>query len=106
MDTKTSHLKALHALGKWQCVYADTLALNYVAREPFLAVSPSCLYSGEVAMHYATNADLANDRSFVGPCWELYNRFLYLVTGCDEEGREGKHKVHTKAKDDSWQKVK
>ena len=106
IDTKASHLEALHALAKWQCVYSNALALNDVARQPFRAVSPSCLYSGRVAMHYATVENPARDHHFVGENskpWELYNRFLYLVTGIDEEGRTGKHEVKKKEDKDSKQ---
>lgn len=105
--TKASHLEALHALAKWQCVYSDAMALNLMARQPFSTISPSCLYSGSVAMYYATITNLANDRFIVGEKWELYNQFLYLVTGCDEEGRQGKHMVRTKdRKDSGWQVAK
>jgi hypothetical protein len=102
INTKEAHLEALHVFAKWQCVYSDALALNDVARQPFQATGPSHLYSGEVAMHYATTVDLKGDRSIVGESWELYNTFLYLVTGCDEEGKKGKHIV----KDSGWQVVK
>ena len=106
IDTKAAHLEALHAFAKWQCVYSDALALNDFARQPFHAVSPSCLYSGEVAMRYASVTNLTNEleRFIVREKWELYNRFLYLVTGCDEEGRQGKHMVRTKESKD-WQVV-
>ena len=104
IDTKASHLEALHALAKWQCVYSNAWALNDVARQPFRAVSLSCLYSGRVAMHYATVENPARDRHIVGEKpWELYNQFLYLVTGIDEEGREGGHEVKKKEHKDSKQ---
>ena len=107
IDTKAAHLEALHALAKWQCVYSSALALNDVARQPFRAVSPSCLYSGRVAMHYATVENPARGRQIVGEKpWELYNQFLYLVTGIDEEGRKGGHEVkkkEPKQDEDSWQ---
>ena len=104
IDTKAAHLEALHALAKWLCVYSSALALNDVARQPFRAVSPSCLYSGEVAMRYAIVESPARDRHIVEEKpWELYNRFLYLVTGIDEEGRKGRHEVKNKEHKDSWQ---
>jgi hypothetical protein len=103
INTKEAHLEALHVFAKWQCVYSDALALNDVARQPFQATGPSHLYSGKVAMHYATNVDLKGDRFIVGESWELYNTFLYLVTGCDEEGKKGKH---IKLKHSGWQVVK
>ncbi len=53
--TRSDHLTALHAFSQWQCVYYNAIGLNYLAKEPFPSTSPACLYSGQVAMHYATN---------------------------------------------------
>ena len=58
-------------------------------------------------MFYATNANLAEDRHIVGGKWGLYNTFLYLVTGSDEEGGVGKHKVRVRESGGSgWEVVK
>ena len=89
------HLTALHAFGQWQCVYSDAMALNYVAREPFSATSPASLYSGEAVMCLATKKSVREEaiRILVADPekWELFNIFLYLITGLDENGRRGKH---------------
>ena len=98
--TRSDHLIALHSFAQWQCVYFDCKALNYVAREPFPTTSPASLYSGEVAMHYASIScegvqldgflkDGSDEKT-------LYSSFLYLVTGRSEEERMGKHVVSTK----------
>ena len=94
--TKSAHLTALHAFAEWQCVYSDAMALNRLAREPFLTTSPARLYSGEVTMYYAFISEqkenwLADFISKDSKEWELFNNLLYLVTGCDENRREGRH---------------
>ncbi len=93
-ETKSDHLMALHAFAQWQCVYYDALSLNYLAREPFPPTSPACLYSGEVVMFYASFArkNLRMDCVFQDSSERsLFNKFLYLVTGCDDEERRGRH---------------
>ena len=82
-------LMPLHFYAQWQCVYYDTMCLNSLAREPFVATSPARLYSGEVAMYYAiTSAQnerwLDNIISRDSNEWVLLNQLLYLVTGCNE----------------------
>ncbi len=95
---KEDHLIALHAFAQWQCVYYDTISLNQLTREPFETTSPHYLYSGIIAMYYASlvRKNIPPDRMIVKGSeeWNLYNRFLYLVTGCDGEGRKGKHAKH------------
>ena len=92
---KPEHLTALHAFGQWQCVYYDAMALNYVAREPFSATSPASLYSGEAVMCLATKKSVREEAIRILAAdpekWELFNIFLYLITGLDENGRRGKH---------------
>ena len=90
--TKSRHWTALHSFSQWQCVYFDAMALNYLARESFPTTSPASLYSGKVAMHYATNVSHVRDwiacsitKGSRG--WGLFNDFLYLITGNDENGR-------------------
>ena len=94
-DAKHDVLTALHAFAQWQCVYHDARALNYLAREPFSTTSPASLYSGEVAMHYASFArkNLRVDSAIAAGSeqWVLYNKFLYLVTGSDGRGKVGGH---------------
>ncbi len=93
------HLTALHAFAQWQCVYHDAMSLNYLSREPFPTTSPACLYTGEVAMYYALismEKEKWLDDIFIAKDsveWRLFNKFLYLVTGQDEEGRKGKHGI-------------
>ena len=92
--TKSYHLKALHTFAQWKCVYHDAMTLNYLAREPFATTSPAFLYSGEVAMYHAMKFatygamwldTVIQKRS--SKEWKLLNKFLYLVTGYDEEQR-------------------
>ena len=90
--TKSRHLTALHSFAQWQCVYFDAMALNYLAREPLPTTSPASLYSGKVAMYYATNVSHVGDwiacsitKGSRG--WDILNDILYLVTGKDENGR-------------------
>ena len=102
LDTKESHLKALHAFAKWQCVYHDAMSLNHLARGPFPTTSPARLYSGQVVMHYAAVCNQENwlDSVFAlqhtsggisaqhnPAAWQLFNRLLLVVTGHDENGR-------------------
>ena len=89
--TKSAHLTALHAFAEWQCVYSDAMALNRLAREPFLTTSPARLYSGEVTMYYAFVSERKENwlDDFIfkySEEWALFNKLLYLVTGRDEEG--------------------
>ena len=97
-DTKSDHMSALHVFAQWQCVYHDAMTLNHLTREPFFSTSPAYLFSGRVAMHCASYARRNQNLDGVVPRgtkgWELYNRFLYLVTGCDAEGRRGRHAKH------------
>ena len=94
--TKGQHLRALHAFAKWQCVYYDARALNYLAREPFPTTSPASLYSGEVAMHYATTVgDWIASITKGSRGWSLFNDFLYLITGSDENGRSRRQRSWT-----------
>lgn len=93
-ETKQDHLTALHVFTQWQCVYHDALSLNYLVGEPFLSTSPAELYSGKVVMYYASFArkNLRFDSVFCNSVERsLFNRFLYLTTGCDDDGRRGKH---------------
>ena len=83
--TKLAHLTALHAFAQWQCVYFDARALNYLAREPFPSTSPAHLYSGRVAMYYATSVShegywLADIISRGSDEWILFYKLLYLIT--------------------------
>ena len=88
--TKCRHMTALHSFAQWQCVYFDAMALNYLAREPFPTTSPASLFSGEVAMWYATAirhgrdwiTDFITERSEE---WELVKKLLRLVTGYDKD---------------------
>lgn len=97
-ETKADHLTSLHALAQWQCVYYDAMSLNYLAREPFPATSPACLYSGEVAMYCASlarkNQNVDDAIVHGSEEWKLYNKFLYLITGYDNAGRRGDHAKH------------
>lgn len=111
METRKSHLQDLHAFSKWQCVYSDAMALNYVAREPFCTVSPSSLFSGQVAMHYAEIADSAMLDQIVRAegmdKWDLYNKLLYLIITCNEKRQRGERVPQSKEKEDSsWEEVK
>lgn len=103
--TRSAHLTALHAFAQWQCVYFDARALNYLAREPFPTTSPAFLYSGEVAMHYATIIShqedwLAGVVERDSDQWKLINTFLHFVTGRQEE------RSTTKGSTTHWTKVK
>lgn len=106
-DTKQDYLSALHAFAQWQCVYRDAMALNCLVREPFPTTSPAFLFSGRLAMYYASFAhknqnvdDVVMAHGPASDLWMLYNQFLYLVTGCDGKGRRGQHAKHQpKAKD-------
>ncbi|ORU90817.1 MAG: hypothetical protein A6F71_07655 [Cycloclasticus sp. symbiont of Poecilosclerida sp. M] len=73
-------LRALHAFAKWQCVYHDATALNYVAREPFPTTSFASLYSGEVAMYYALSQSVDGAFDAGSDEWKLYKKLLELVT--------------------------
>ena len=88
-SARPDHLTALHAFAQWQCTYFDARALNYLAREPFPTTSPASLYSGEVAMHYATS--VPHERNWIDDFldkdseeWSLFSKFLHIITGCDE----------------------
>ena len=90
--TKGRHLTALHCFAQWQCVYYDARALNYLAREPFPTTSPASLYSGKVAMHYATDVAHEYGWDWLRLCTatrisprglELIGMFWRLVTGSD-----------------------
>ena len=100
VNTKPDVLMAVHAFAQWQCVYHDAMALNYVAREPFPTTSPASLYSGGVAMHYASFArrNLSVDGAIAAEGkkdeGKLYRKLLYLVTGCDGGGKVGGHARH------------
>ena len=79
--SNSKYQQALHTFAKWQCVYHDATALNYVACEPFPTTSIASLYSGQVAMSYALGyrsvdgvIDAGSDEG------KLYKRFLDLVT--------------------------
>ena len=69
-------LETLHAYAQWQCTYFDAVALNQLLMEPLKYVSPACLYSGEVAMHYAAicsqseTCELTEDQNM------LYNHLM------------------------------
>ena len=99
--SRSNHNQALHAFAQWQCVYYNATILNLLAGEPFLTTSPALLYSGEAAMYYAS---VSHQQSFQRRNWidnflttdscqrELFKEFLYLTTGCDEDGWPiGKH---------------
>ena len=80
----SKYLQALHAFAKWQCVYHDAMALNYVAREPFPTTSIASLYSGKVAMCYALghrSVDGAIDAASAEG--KLYKRLLDLITASE-----------------------
>lgn len=49
-----ANLCDLHAFAQWQCIYYDAMVLNYVVREPFITTCPSLLFSGKIAMFYAS----------------------------------------------------
>ncbi len=51
-----NNFHALHAFAEWQCVYYDVMVLNNIARAPFLSTSPACLFSGRVAMFFASSS--------------------------------------------------
>lgn len=97
-DTKPDHMISLHVFAQWQCVYHDAMTLNRLVREPFFTTSPAYLFSGRIAMYYASfarkNQSLDSIITHDSKGWELYNRFLYLITGYDVEGRRGGHTKH------------
>ena len=114
-ETKSDHLRSLHAFAQWQCVYCDAMALNYLAREPFVATNPSSLFSGKVAMYYASlsqkNVKTEHVLADRPEEWALLNNLLYLITGSDGKGRIGSHAkyqpkpkrpFHTKEEDPSF----
>jgi len=53
-ETGQRDMLALHVFAQWQCVYYDALVLNNVAKTPFISTSPSEIYSGRVAMFFAS----------------------------------------------------
>ncbi len=46
-----------HAFLQWQCVWYDVIGLNQALCEPFETPSPSALFDGPLALHYATHVD-------------------------------------------------
>ena len=74
----SKYQQALHAFAKWQCVYHDAIALNYVTYEPFPTTSIASLYSGQVAMSYALGYRSADEAASAEG--KLYNSFLRLAT--------------------------
>ena len=80
----SKYLQALHAFAQWQCVYHDSMALNYVACEPFPTTSIASLYSGGVAMCFALGYRSIHgviDAASAGG--KLYKKLLDLVTASD-----------------------
>lgn len=97
-ESKPDYMNALHTFAQWQCIYHDAMSLNYLAKEPFPTTSPSLLFSGRVAFFYASfackNMSIDSVLCHGTEEWSLYNKFLYLVTGRDQEGRVGDHAKH------------
>ena len=85
----------LHMFAKWQCVYYDAVSLNCLVGEPFETTSPAFLFSGEAATHFVSIAHKDPSLESVlrrdSDERKLFNTLLYLATGCDLEGRKGKH---------------
>ena len=62
-----------------------------------MTTSPGSLFSGKIAMYYAQSSDDKIDNDIMEcNAWDLFNKFLYLVTGRDEEGKTGKHERQKK----------
>ena len=82
--------EALHAFAQWQSVYFNALSLNQLLQEPFRYITPSHLYDGETAMHYAvipcTEEAVLKDLEWDD--WTLYKNLMCLITG----GRKNKKK--------------
>ena len=93
--SRSVQYQVIHAFAQWQCVYYDTVSLNSLAGKPFEITSPAFLFSGEVATHFVSIA--LKDPSLKSVLRrdsderKLFNTLLYLATGCDLEGRKGKH---------------
>ena len=60
---KQSNFLALHVFAQWQCVYYDAMVLNNITRTPLLTTSPSELFSGKVAMFFASSKALTTKES-------------------------------------------
>ena len=80
--TKPDHLRSLHAFAQWQCVYIDAMALNRLAQEPFVTTSRCSLFTGKVAMYYASSDHLIEERikHIDREKQKLFDTFLHLVT--------------------------
>ncbi len=91
-DTKQDHFSSLHGFAQWQCIYHDLMNLNFLLHEPFITVNPALLFSGKVAMFYASfvrksrSPDEVLHRS--SEAWAVYNDCLFLVTGSDADKRK------------------
>ena len=99
--------QALHAFAQWQSVYFDALSLNQLLQEPFQSITPSRLYDGEIAMHYAviscTEEAVLQDLEWDD--WTLYQNLIRLITGGrkDEDTAPNTKVVPPKpCKEQSW----
>ena len=90
--TKQDHYSTLHAFAQWQCVYHDLVMLNTLLEEPFTSANPALLFSGRMALFYASFARKSRSPEEVihrsSEAWRVYNNCLYLITGFDAEGRK------------------
>ena len=57
------NMLALHVFAQWQCVYYDALVLNNIAKAPFISTSPSEIFSGRVAMFFASSKPVLEENS-------------------------------------------
>ena len=82
-------MRALHAFAKWQCVYHDAMALNYVACEPFPTTSIASLYSGKVVVYYTLSLEYQNVDCIIDAGSDegkLYKKLMDLITASDVKG--------------------